>query len=313
MFATRRSEDCLRSMSNDIWNNETFVEFSCLYPSLEPFYMEWEKDSASIFHGYKFMLDHPYTPLVAILLYGIAIFAGKMYMSHRKPFQWRRAMALWNLFLCVYSFVAMIRMLPPLLHNLSSAPLRDNLCMNPELAYGRGSSGFWGQSFVWSKFVELIDTFFIIIHKKPLIFLHWYHHITVLLYTWDGYVSKAPAGPIFMSMNCAVHFIMYGYYFLMTIKMKPKWMNAMFITISQIAQMVVGVTTTIVSFYYLITHKSDVDDYDDQQQGSCEIKNSNIVSAFLMYGSYLFLFVQFFVNRYFFGNEKAGFAGKKVD
>jgi len=291
-------------MSTDPWN-KTFVEFSCLYPAFEPLYMDWEKDVDLLAKGYVFMKNNPYTPLIGVIFYGVAIYVGKRYMADRKPFQWRRAMALWNLCLCVYSFITMIRMFPPLMHNIASKSLRDNLCIGTEDTYGRGSSGFWGQSFVWSKYAELIDTLFIIVHKKPLIFLHWYHHVTVLLYTWDGYVNLAPAGPIFMSMNCAVHFIMYGYYFLMTVKMKPKWMNAIFITVSQIAQMVVGVTTSIVSFYFFVV--------ENDEQNPCEIKKINIISAFLMYGSYLFLFLQFFVTRYVLGNKKAGFAGKKVN
>ena len=52
---------------------------------------------------------------------------------------------------------------------------------------------------------ELLDTFFIVIHKKKLIFLHWYHHVSVLLYCWHSYVYKAPLGILFCVMNYGVH------------------------------------------------------------------------------------------------------------
>lgn len=52
---------------------------------------------------------------------------------------------------------------------------------------------------------ELVDTFFIVIHKKKLIFLHWYHHITVLLYCWHSYVTTSPPGIFFVVMNYGVH------------------------------------------------------------------------------------------------------------
>ena len=140
---------------------------------------------------------------------------------------------------------------------------------------------------------ELIDTFFILIHKKPLIFLHWYHHISVLAYCWHSYVTKAPAGIVFCVMNYAVHAIMYFYYFLMAVKCKPKWFNSMYITVSQISQMVVGVAVTILSFVMPHTYGS-----------SCKIKKENNVAAFIMYGSYLMLFVQFFFKRYSGKTEK---------
>lgn len=36
---------------------------------------------------------------------------------------------------------------------------------------------------------ELVDTLFIVLRKKPLIFLHWYHHITVLLFCWHAFAT----------------------------------------------------------------------------------------------------------------------------
>jgi len=87
--------------------------------------------------------------------------------------------------------------------------------------------------FIYSPFSELIDTFFIIIHKKKLLFLHWYHHVTVLLYCWQCFAYTPSYAVIFMTMNYGVHALMYGYYFLMAVKMKPAWFNPMIITFVQ--------------------------------------------------------------------------------
>ena len=104
-------------------------------------------------------------------------------------------------------------------------------------------------------------------------------------------MNKAPAGIFFIAMNYAVHGIMYGYYFLMAMKIKPKWMNAMFITAAQISQMVVGVTITVLSFYHYKTDRNI-------EENPCWIKRENNTAAFIMYGSYFFLFLQFFLGRY---------------
>jgi len=82
--------------------------------------------------------------------------------------------------------------------------------------------------------------------------------------------------------------------------MKPKWLNAMFITTAQISQMVVGVVITILSFYY----------YSVESPTTCNIQKQNNIAAFIMYGSYLFLFAQFFVARYF--KVKAVAVKKKI-
>lgn len=154
----------------------------------------------------------------------------------------------------------------------------------------------FGPSIHACPFSELIDTFFIVVHKKPLIFLHWYHHITVLLYCYHSYVTTSPPGIFFVVMNYSVHASMYGYYFLMAMKMRPKWFNPIVITIFQISQMIVGVAVTLAGFYY---YKTDP---------TCGIEKENNTAAFVMYGSYLFLFLQFFFGRYF---KKKGWKKQK--
>jgi len=54
--------------------------------------------------------------------------------------------------------------------------------------------------------------------------------------------------------------------------------------------MFIGVGVTIVAFYY----------YNHPVVGkTCHIRKENNVAAFLMYGSYFYLFAQFFVGRYY--------------
>jgi len=49
-------------------------------------------------------------------------------------------------------------------------------------------------AFCFSKLPELIDTVFIVLRKQPLIFLHWYHHASVLIYCWFSYQDYSSTG-----------------------------------------------------------------------------------------------------------------------
>lgn len=278
-----------------------FEDFSCLYKFLEPLYFQYEKCFDSVFL-LNWTSEHPMIPIVTVIIYAIAIYWGNNAMKKREPFNYRISMALWNLFLSVFSFGCMIRVFPHLLHNLAVGEPRDLLCISPETTYGYGATGFWVTLFMLSKFAELFDTLFIIIHKKPLIFLHYYHHITVLLYSWYAYTTRTPSSVIFMAVNSSVHAMMYGYYFLMTIKMKPKWMNPVFITMAQLVQMVVGIIVTGMSTYYLSTAT---------EEKPCEIDPNTLIPCFGMYGTYFLLFLQFFLKRYFKPQKKVR-AQKKV-
>jgi len=267
-----------------------YVEFTCTHPILGKLYLPFEKfyDPVDML---TWMQGRPLIPICACLLYVASILVGRSYMATRPAGSWRNVLAAWNLSLSLFSWLGALRTAPQLYHNLATYSLRDNMCDDPAATYGSGSTGLWIQLFVLSKFPELLDTFFIVVHRKPLIFLHWYHHITVLLYCWHSYVTTSPSGIFFVVMNYAVHAVMYGYYFLMAVKMRPKWFNPMVVTFLQLSQMFVGVGVTLVAFHY----------YRNPGEGSkpCHIRKENNVAAFLMYGSYFYLFAQFFFQRYF--------------
>lgn len=261
---------------------------------------------------HNWMIQHPIVPVLALLGYAALIVGGQWYFATRPAWDWRRSMALWNLLLSTFSAMGFLRTAPALLHNLTHYSLRENFCFNPQQHYGSGTTGMWVQLFILSKFPELIDTFFIVVHKKQLILLHWYHHISVLLYCWHSYVTMAPTGLVFCVMNYAVHSIMYFYYFLMAIHCKPTAFQAVYITVAQISQMVVGVVVTLVGCYLLWwdTPRSSSSSSSSSnrpttpaataagKEENCFLTPDNNVAALLMYGSYLALFVQFFCQRY---------------
>ena len=64
--------------------------------------------------------------------------------------------------------------------------------------------------------------------------------MTVLLYCWHSYATEAPQALYFIAMNYAVHAVMYGYYMLMALALKPAWLPPVVVTLLQLAQMVVA-------------------------------------------------------------------------
>eukprot|EP01065_Artemidia_motanka_P004972 TRINITY_DN12363_c0_g1_i1.p1 TRINITY_DN12363_c0_g1~~TRINITY_DN12363_c0_g1_i1.p1 ORF type:complete len:364 (+),score=111.90 TRINITY_DN12363_c0_g1_i1:103-1092(+) len=232
--------------------------------------------------------DHWEVPIVAVALYVVMVFAGPKMMEGRKPFDLRGLLAAWNCLLSVFSTVGALRTVPHLAYNLKEYGFRHTICAEPATFWGAGGTGLWVQLFIFSKIPELVDTFFIVVHKKPLTFLHWYHHITVLLYCWHSYATECGAGLWFCAMNYTVHAVMYAYFSAATLRMVPAWFPASVITAAQIAQMFVGMAVCASSMYFVAWDTSS----------PCNNDRMNLVAGGLMYVSYLYLFVAFAVDRY---------------
>eukprot|EP00638_Chattonella_subsalsa_P014719 CAMPEP_0117830978 /NCGR_PEP_ID=MMETSP0949-20121206/8823_1 /TAXON_ID=44440 /ORGANISM="Chattonella subsalsa, Strain CCMP2191" /LENGTH=296 /DNA_ID=CAMNT_0005672103 /DNA_START=131 /DNA_END=1021 /DNA_ORIENTATION=+ len=267
---------------------QEYYQFFQFYPLLEPFYTEFEKE-----YNPKPVLDYmnanPLLPIIACVGYLIFCYFGQIIMKKFKGFDLKWALAAWNLGLSIFSFVGFFRVAPHLLHMIINDGVHGLICCEPGQKYGAGATGFWIQMFILSKFPELVDTVFIVLRKRKLIFLHWYHHITVLLYCWHSYVTENAAGIIFCAMNYGVHAIMYLYYCFQVFKYKPRWLKPWFITTCQTSQMFVGIAVCVTSFYI---HK--------QNEEGCGIEYQNIVAGAVMYASYFYLFVAFAIKRYLF-------------
>ena len=100
----------------------------------------------------NWMRDHPIVPIVGVMLYGVLIFLGQYMLKDKESWKWRNTLATWNLFLSAFSTIGMLRTAPQLVHNLTTLSLRDNLCTDPRVTYGSGSTGLWVQLFILSKF-----------------------------------------------------------------------------------------------------------------------------------------------------------------
>ena len=59
----------------------------------------------------------------------------------------------------------------------------------------------WVALFIYSKFFELIDTVLLLLASRSVILLHWWHHLTVLLYCWHAYSTRPGTGLWYAAMN----------------------------------------------------------------------------------------------------------------
>ena len=99
-------------------------------------------------------------------------------MANRKPFKLRKALLLWNLSLAAYSIISSYRAIDEFLYSYRNFGFHFSVCDDTFLKHSP-AVGFWCWLFGMSKLVEFGDTAFIVLRKQKLIFLHWYHHITV--------------------------------------------------------------------------------------------------------------------------------------
>ncbi|KAK1124134.1 hypothetical protein K0M31_007158 [Melipona bicolor] len=177
-------------------------------------------------------------------IYVILIFGGKCYMSNRPKFNLRGPLALWSGLLATFSIIGFSRTVPELFHVLEQYGFYHSVCTPSNILQDR-VSGFWTWMFVLSKIPEFIDTIFIVLRKQPLIFLHWYHHLSVSLFVWYMYAETVATSRWYTVMNYFVHSMMYSYYSLKAMQYKLPKSVAVTITMLQIVQMIMGCTCGI--------------------------------------------------------------------
>ncbi|XP_049620298.1 elongation of very long chain fatty acids protein 3 [Suncus etruscus] len=238
----------------------------------------------------NYMDEYWATSFIIVPIYLLLIFVGKTYMKNRKGFNLQKPLILWSFSLAVFSIIGAVRMwgyMSILWHNYN---MMNTVCFS--IFIDSTTVKFWSSIFAVSKIVELGDTAFIILRKRPLIFVHWYHHSSVLMFTFFGYYKKMPGGGWFMTINFGVHAIMYTYYTLKACHINTPRILPILITSLQILQMVAGLLVSIMVYFW-------------RQEDGCSTTENELFWSALLYISYFILFANFFIRAYIIPKDKA--------
>lgn len=101
----------------------------------------------------------------------------------------------------IFLFFRTIRVLEEFIQVTSTLGFYKSVCYSYEQS---SVSAHWYLFFAVSKIAELIDTLFLVLRKRPLTFLHCYHHCSVMVYTFHS-GSEQAAGRWFIAMNFFAH------------------------------------------------------------------------------------------------------------
>jgi elongation of very long chain fatty acids protein 4 len=152
-------------------------------------------------------------PVLFSIAYLALVFGGKRFMDGREPMQIAPYMFWYNVYQCILNLVCVVAMLYEVYDNPHYESMWGNF---PQEGERRGLKiAFWVWVHYNNKYVELLDTVFMIVRKsyKQLSFLHCYHHL-LLIWSWFLVVKVGAGGDSYFGgmVNSFIHVIMYAYY-----------------------------------------------------------------------------------------------------
>ncbi|KAJ1667361.1 hypothetical protein EV178_001355 [Coemansia sp. RSA 1646] len=148
--------------------------------------------------------------------------------SSLKPF-----IVVHNLILAAYSLWTFVDFFPGVLRATKNHGLKDGLCdTNSELWNGKLLEH--GFLFYLSKYYEFIDTAIILAKGRDAGRLQTFHHAGAVFVMWLGNYTQSPYLSFFVFENSIIHTLMYTYYTLTALGLKPP--GKRILTQMQIAQ-----------------------------------------------------------------------------
>ncbi|KAF7306926.1 Elongation of fatty acids protein [Mycena indigotica] len=144
------------------------------------------------------------------------------------------------------------------------------------------------------KYLELIDTVFLAFKKKPLAFLHVFHHSATALLCYSQLVGKTSISWTVITLNLGVHVIMYYYYYATAGGAKIWWKK--YLTTMQIIQFVIDLFVVYFGTYnhYAATYYQGT----LPSIANCEGSETAALFGCGLLTSYLGLFINFYLQTY---------------
>ncbi|NXA69002.1 ELOV6 protein, partial [Mohoua ochrocephala] len=227
---------------------------------------------------------------IIAFIYLILVFGIQHFMKDRRPFNLRAPLTLWSFSLTLFSFIAACRVWKQMAFLLLTKGFKQSVCS--QSFFTHPVSKLWIYLFVLSKFVELGDTLFIVLRKKKLIFVHWYHHLVTMIVCWLAYKDMAAGLGWNAALNLSIHCLTYGYYTVTAMGIKVPTSIAMFVTTSQMVQM----TGFVIMNVFIAFWKDDK---------LCQMKLPLFFLSSGLYITLLALFFNFFIKTYLSSTRKS--------
>lgn len=162
-------------------------------------------------------------PAFFTVVYLLCVYFGPKMMKNREEFQIKPFIFTYNVYQCLLNVWCVYAMIQEIYTNPWFKGVWGN---TPQ----PGPEGFRIAFLVWvhynNKYIELLDTLFMILRKKEnqLSFLHCYHHI-LLIWAWYFVCKTEAGGDCWFGgcVNSAIHVIMYGYYTMALLGISCPW------------------------------------------------------------------------------------------
>jgi len=149
----------------------------------------------------------------------------------------------------------------------------------------KGNLYNWYYIFFLSKFYEFIDTYILILRKKPVSFLHCFHHFITAFLCWLGLYDQLAIQWTVISLNGTVHVFMYYYYLAVSFNTDVWWKK--YLTTMQITQFCIDLVALIPFFYNELVLGID-----------CSGRWQVLAFSHGILLSFLILFINFYMKTY---------------
>ncbi|KAL8699476.1 MAG: hypothetical protein Q9201_005986 [Fulgogasparrea decipioides] len=223
--------------------------------------------------------------------YYVVVFGGRELMKDRKPFKLNGLFMIHNLYLTVASAIMLALFAEQLIPTVRRRGVFFAICDH---------RGGWTRELVvlyymnyLTKYVELIDTVFLVLKKKPLTFLHTYHHGATALLCYTQLIGLTAVSWVPITLNLLVHVVMYWYYFQSARGVRIWWKE--WITRLQIIQFVIDL-----GFVYFASYTYFSSTYFPRLPtfGKCAGEEFAAFAGIGILSSYLLLFISFYLATY---------------